>query len=44
MTEREFYLQIQEDWYTEFVDEEIKQIVEDTNTRDEFFEFQDIPF
>lgn len=44
MTEREFYLQIQEDWYTEFVDAEIKEIVEGTNTHGEFFEFDDVPF
>lgn len=44
MTDREFFLQTQEQWYQEFVDSEIREIVGDTNPHDEFFEFDDVPF
>lgn len=44
MTEREFFLQTQEDWYAEFIDAEVREILSDTNTHREFFEFDDVPF
>lgn len=44
MTDREFFLQTQEDWYTEFVDAEVKEILRDTNAQSEIFEFDDVPF
>lgn len=44
MTDREFFLQTQEQWYTEFVDAEIREILADTNTQAEFFEFDDVPW
>ena len=44
MTDREFFIQTQQDWYTEFVDAEVREIREHANTQDNFFEFDDIPF
>ena len=44
MTDSEFYKQIQLDWFNEFVDAERDKIFVDTNTHDEFFEFDDVPF
>jgi hypothetical protein len=44
MTDREFFLQTQEQWYQEFVDAEIREILTDTNPHGENFEFDDIPF
>ena len=44
MTDREFYRFDQEQWYSEFVDAEVAEILQDTNTHTEFFEFDDVPF
>ena len=44
MTEHEFYAQIQEDYYREFAGTELSEIFVCTNTHDEFFEFDDVPF
>lgn len=44
MADNEFFRLDQETWYTEFVDAEIKEIVEGTNTHGEFFEFDDVPW
>jgi hypothetical protein len=43
MTDSEFYAQIQEDYFQEFVDAELSQIFVCTNAHDEFFEFDDVP-
>ncbi len=44
MTDREFFAQTQLDWFLEFLDQEVPEIVQDTNTQVEFFEFDDVPF
>lgn len=44
MTDREFFLQTQEQWYTEWVDAEVREILADTDAHSEFFEFDDVPF
>lgn len=44
MTEREFYQQIQSEWFYEFKDVELSKNFEDANTHREFFEFDDVPF
>lgn len=44
MADNEFFRMDQEQWYMEFVDAEVAQIREDTNTHTEFFEFDDVPF
>ena len=44
MTEHEFYAQIQEDYFREFAGAELSEVFVCTNTHDEFFEFDDVPF
>ncbi len=44
MTDSEFFRADQEQWFTDFVDQEVSEIRQDTNTHDEFFEFDDLPF
>ena len=44
MTDREFFQLDQLQWYQDFVDAEVSEICEDTNTHREFFEFDDVPF
>ena len=44
MTDCEFYAQIQEDYFNEFVDAELSEKVVYVNHHDEFFEFDDVPF
>lgn len=44
MTDREFFQQDQMQWYQEFVDAEVSEILTDTHTHREFFEFDDVPF
>ena len=44
MADNEFFRMDQEQWYQEWVDAEVSQIREDTNTHTEFFEFDDVPF
>ena len=44
MSDREFYRFDQEQWFEEFVDAEVSEIIGDTNAHIEFFEFDDVPF
>jgi hypothetical protein len=44
MTEHEFYAQIQEDYFREFAGAELSEVFVCTDTHDEFFEFDDVPF
>ena len=44
MTDNEFFRLDQEAWYAEWVDTEVREIVEDTNPHTENFAFDDIPF
>ena len=44
MTDKEFYAQIQEDYFREFAGTELSEIFIDTNAHPEFFEFDDVPF
>lgn len=44
MTDSEFFRVDQEQWYAEWVDTEVSEIVRDTNTHPEFFTFEDVPF
>ena len=44
MTDHEFYAQIQEDYFKEFVDAELSQIFVCINYHNEFFEFDDVPY
>ena len=44
MTDREFYRLDQEQWFQEFVEQELSTKVDDTHTHREFFEFDDVPF
>jgi hypothetical protein len=43
MTDKEFYRFDQEQWYEEFVDCEVREILSDTNAHGEIFEFDDVP-
>jgi hypothetical protein len=44
MTDNDFFRMDQEQWYCEFVDAEVSEILADTNAHREFFEFDDVPF
>ena len=44
MADSEFFRLDQEQWYAEWVDAEVSEILSDTNTHREFFEFDDVPF
>lgn len=44
MNTNDFFRLEQEQWYTEFVDAEVSEILEDTNQHGEIFEFDDVPF
>ena len=44
MADKEFFTQIQNEWFEEFVDQEVREIRQDTNTHGEFFEFDDVPY
>jgi hypothetical protein len=44
MENSDFFRLDQEQWYTEFVDQEVNAILQDTYTHREFFEFDDVPF
>jgi hypothetical protein len=43
MSDSEFFRLDQEQWYSDFVDAEVSEIVEDTYPHDEIF-FLDVPF
>lgn len=44
MENSDFFRLEQEQWYSDFVDQEVIAIREDTNPHQEFFEFDDVPF
>lgn len=44
MTDAEFFAQIQEDYFHEFVGTELREIFVCTDAHDEIFEFDDVPF
>lgn len=44
MTDREFFRLDQEQWYQDFVDTEVSEILTDTDHHREIFEFDDVPF
>ena len=44
MKTNDFFRMDQELWFTEFVDAEVSEILEDTDIHAEFFEFDDVPF
>jgi len=44
MTDNEFFRLDQEQWYSEWVDAEVSEILSDTHTNAEFFTFEDVPF
>ena len=44
MTERDFFRLDQAEWFQEFVDTEVSEILQDTDHQIEFFEFDDVPF
>lgn len=44
MADSEFFRMDQEQWYSEFVDAEVAEIRQATNTHGEFFEFDDVPW
>ena len=43
MTDSEFYRLDQEQWFEDFVDAEVREILHDTHTHREIFEFDDVP-
>ena len=43
MSDSEFLRFDQEAWYGEWVDTEVREIVQDTNPHSEIFEFDDVP-
>lgn len=44
MTDTEFFRLGQEQWYQDFVDTEVSEILQDTDHHREIFEFDDVPF
>jgi hypothetical protein len=44
MENSDFFRLEQEQWYSDFVDQEVNAIRESTIPHDEFFEFDDVPF
>ena len=44
MADNDFFRMDQETWYTEFVDAEVSEILQDTIAHREIFEFDDVPF
>lgn len=44
MPTNDFFRLDQEQWYGEFVDHEVSEILGDTNAHREIFEFDDVPF
>lgn len=44
MSDNEFFRLDQEAWYVEWVDHEVHEIVDNTNTHGEFFTFDDVPY
>lgn len=44
METQDFFRLDQEQWYQDFVDQEVSEILQDTYTHREFFEFDDVPF
>lgn len=44
METQDFFRLDQEQWFMDFVDQEVSAIREDTDPHREFFEFDDVPF
>ena len=44
MSDNEFFRFDQEAWFAEWVDAEVHEIRQATNTHGEFFEFDDVPY
>lgn len=44
MENTDFFRLDQEQWYSDFVDHEVAEILQDTNHHREIFEFDDVPF
>jgi len=44
MTDTDFFRLGQEQWYQDWVDAEVSEILEDTCPHSEIFEFDDVPF
>jgi hypothetical protein len=44
MTDTDFFSLNQEQWFTEYVQQELSKKVADTNAHREIFEFDDVPF
>ena len=44
MADNEFFRLDQEQWFSDFVDTEVREIRGDTNPHSEIFEFDDVPF
>ena len=44
MTDHKFFQQDQQQWYQEFVDQEVSEVCEYTYPHRDFFEFDDLPF
>ena len=44
MADNEFFRLNQQQWFEEFVDAEVSEILGDVNTHNEIFEFDDVPY
>lgn len=44
MTDKEFYRLDQEQWFTEFVEWEVRENLPDTHAHNKIFEFDDVPY
>jgi hypothetical protein len=44
MSDAQFFQLNQQQWFEDFVDQEVSEIRRDTNAQIEIFEFDDIPF
>jgi len=44
MADKEFYAQLQYEWFYEFKEQELSEIRSATDVHIEFFEFDDVPF
>lgn len=44
MADSEFFRLNQEQWFSEFVDQELSEICQDMLTHDEFFNLEDVPY
>ena len=44
MADREFFKLDQEQWYEDFVDQEVYEINQDTSHHNKIFDIEDVPF